>query len=60
MQLQGRTKKRCVVVLLRPLPEQTVRYETETPNGQKVFVGMAVLPKRRRLFEYAVLVTSLP
>jgi hypothetical protein len=60
LQLQGWTKKRRVVVLRRPMPEQSVGFESETPAGQKVLVGMAVLPKSRRLFEYAVLVTSLP
>jgi hypothetical protein len=60
LQLQGWTKKRRVVVLRRSLPEQSVGCETETPSGQKVLAGMAVLPKTQRLFEYAVLVTSLP
>lgn len=59
LQLQGWTKKRRVVVLRRPLPEQSVGVESETTTGQKVLVGMAVFPKSRQLFEYAVLVTSL-
>lgn len=60
LQLQGWTKKRRVVVLRRHLPEQNVGMVSETPNGQKGLAGMAVVPKSRRLFEYAVLVTSLP
>jgi hypothetical protein len=60
LQLEGWTKKLRVVVLRSPLPAKTVGCETETPSGQRVLAGMAVLPKTQRLFAYAVLVTSLP
>jgi hypothetical protein len=59
LQLQGWTKKRKVVLLRRPLAEQNVAVATETATGQRVLTGMVVMAKDRRLFEYAVLVTSL-
>jgi hypothetical protein len=60
LQLQGWTKKRRVIMMRRALEGHNVGAETETNTGQKVLAGMVVLPKDQRLFEYAVLVTSLP
>jgi len=47
-------------VMRRALAAHNVGAETETSTGQKVLAGMVVLPKNQQLFEYAVLVTSLP
>ncbi len=60
LQLQGWTKKRRVVILRRSLARETVAVESESETGQPVLTGMVVIHKDRPLFEYAVLVTSLP
>jgi hypothetical protein len=60
LQLQGWTKKRRVVVLRRPLADGTVAMESGSENGQPVLTGMVVINKDRPVYEYAVLVTSLP
>jgi hypothetical protein len=60
LQLQGWTKKRRVVILRRSLARETVAVESESETGQPVLTGMVVIRKDRPIFEYAVLVTSLP
>ncbi len=49
-----------MVVLRRPLAEGTVAMESGSETGQPVLTGMVVINKDRPVYEYAVLVTSLP
>jgi len=61
LQLQGWTRKRRVVILRRALADRTpVGLGSESKPGQPVLTGMTVIPKDRPMYEYAVLVTSLP
>jgi hypothetical protein len=60
LQLQGWSRKRRVVILRRPLAKASLAVETESETGQPVLTGMVSIPKDRPVYEYAVLVTSLP
>jgi Transposase DDE domain group 1 len=60
LQLTGWSRARRVVILRRPLRETVAVSEEEQQTGQRVFSGMAALRRGQELYEYTVLVTSLP
>lgn len=60
LQLQGWTKKRRVVILRRQLADGTVGVESPSKTGQPVLTGMVVIAQNKPMYEYAVLVTSVP
>ncbi|MGH8399214.1 MAG: transposase [Gammaproteobacteria bacterium] len=60
LRLSGWSRARRVVVLRRLVREALAVTESDSSAGQSVFAGMVELTQGRELYEYAVLVTSLP
>jgi hypothetical protein len=60
LRLSGWSRARRVVVLRRLLRDTLAVTQTDPNAGQAVFTGMAELKQGCELYEYAVLVTSLP
>lgn len=60
LQLQGWTRKRRVVILRRPLLREGMEVDVESAPGQPLLTGMVVINKAQPVYEYAVLVTSMP
>jgi hypothetical protein len=60
LRLSGWSRARRVVVLRRLVRDTLAVTESDPLSGQAVLAGMAELNQGRELYEYAVLVTSLP